>query len=70
MGIFAEFTKKHLCRNLFFDKVNFKIKSLKQMFSGEKCWKPFPQSTTGRLLLIVAISILMKEELANKTVNY
>ena len=70
MGIFAEFAKKHVCGNLFFDKVNFKIKSLKQMFSDEKCWKPFPQSNTGRLVLTVAISILMKEELANKTVNY
>ena len=29
----------------------------------------FSQSTTGQLLLIVAISILMKGELENKTVN-
>ena len=28
------------------------------------------QNTTGRLLLITAISILAKEELANETVNY
>ena len=31
---------------------------------------PFSQNTTGRLLLIVAVSIAVKGELANKTVNY
>ena len=30
----------------------------------------FSQDTTGQLLLIVAISIVVKGELANKTVNY
>ena len=30
----------------------------------------FLQSTTGRLLLIIAVSIVLKGELANKTVNY
>ena len=30
----------------------------------------FLQSTTGRLLLIVAVSIVLKGELANETVNY
>ena len=31
---------------------------------------PFSQNTTGRLLLIVAVSIVVKEELANKTANH
>ena len=31
---------------------------------------PFLQNTTGRLLLIIAASIVVKRELANKTVNY
>ena len=30
----------------------------------------FLQNTTGRLLLIIAVSIVVKEELANETVNY
>ena len=31
---------------------------------------PFLQNTTGRLLLIIAASVVVKRELANKTVNY
>ena len=31
---------------------------------------PFLQNTTGRLLLIIAVSIVVKEELTNETVNY
>ena len=31
---------------------------------------PFLQNTTGRLLLIIAVSVVMKGELANETVNY
>ena len=31
---------------------------------------PFLQNTTGRPLLIIAVSIVMKGELAKKTVNY
>ena len=30
----------------------------------------FLQNTTGRLLLILAVSIVMKRELGNETVNY
>ena len=30
----------------------------------------FLQNTTGRLLLIIAASIALKEELTNETVNY
>ena len=31
---------------------------------------PFLQNTTGRLLLVIAVSIVVKGELANETVNY
>ena len=31
---------------------------------------PNLQNTTGRLLLIIAVSIVVKGELANETVNY
>ena len=31
---------------------------------------PFLQNTTGRPLLIIAVSMVMKGELANETVNY
>ena len=31
---------------------------------------PFLQNSTGRLLLIIAVSIVVKGVLANKTVNY
>ena len=31
---------------------------------------PFSQNTTGRLLLIKAVSMIMKGESANETVNY
>ena len=31
---------------------------------------PFLQSTTGGLLLIIAVSIIVKGELANETLNY
>ena len=63
MRYFPEFTKKHQCRNLFFDKVklsrskNFiKIESLEQVFAKFEKFvgTPFSQSTTGRLLLITS----------------
>ena len=48
MRNFPEFTKKHLCRNIFFSKVkpcrsatSLKIESLKQVFSRENCWNTF-----------------------------
>ena len=72
MIIFAEFTKKHLSRNLFFNKVfdnsATSLKSRSRSFQAKIIGITFSQSTTGRLLLIVAISILMKGKLANKTV--
>ena len=32
--------------------------------------RPFLQNSTGRLLLIIAVSIMTKEVLANEAVNY
>ena len=31
---------------------------------------PFLQNTTGRMLLIIVVSIVVKGELANETVNF
>ena len=63
MRNFAEFTRKYLCRNLFFDKVKLyrsatSIKaSLFRSCSLENFAKfvraPFLQNATGRLLLII-----------------
>ena len=36
----------------------------------EICRSTFLQNTTGRLLLIIAVSIVVKGELTNETVNY
>ena len=53
----------------FLIKLNFiKSETLAQVFSGE-IWKIF-KNTTGRLLLIIAISIAVKEEFVNRIVNY
>ena len=62
MRNFAEFTGKHLCRNLFF-----------WCFVGNFAKfvrTPFLQNSTRRLLLIIAVSIAVKRVLANETVNY
>ena len=80
MRHFAEFTRKHMCRNPFFDKVKLcrSATSLKTSLYC-RCFlvnfakfvkKTFLQNTNGRVLLIIAISIVLKEELANETVNY
>ena len=72
--------KKHLCLNLFFDKVKLcrSATSLKSSFQS-RCFlvkfakfvgTPFSQTTTGRLLLNVVVSIVVKGDLGNKTVNY
>ena len=37
---------------------------------GKSVRKPFLQNTTGRLLLIKEVSVVMKGELANQTVKY
>ena len=53
----------------FLIKLSFmKSETLVQVFSGE-FWKIL-KNTTGRLLLIIAISIAVKEEFVNRTVNY
>ena len=79
MRNFAKFTRKRFCRNLFFDKVklcrypaSLKTSLLRRCFlvSFVKFETiPFLQSTTGRPLLITAVSIVVKPELANETVN-
>ena len=76
MKNFAEFAKKHL----FFDKVKLcrSTTSLKTNLS-RKCFlvkfdnivgTAFLQKNTERILLIIAVSIVMKGELANETVSY
>ena len=59
---FAKSTRKHLCLNLFFGAffVNF----------AEFVKTPFLQNSTGRLILIIAVSVVAKGVLANETVNY
>ena len=80
MRNFAEFTRKHLCCNLFFDKVKLcrSSDSLKTSL-WRRCFlvnfaklvrTPFLQNKIGRLLLIVAVSIVEKGELANENFNY
>ena len=80
MRNFAEFTRKHLCWNFFFGKVKLcrSATSLKASLQ-RRCFlvnlakfagTPFLQNTTGRLPLIIAVSIVVKEELTNETVNY
>ena len=80
MRNFAEFTRKHICQNLFFDKVNLcrSVTSLKTSLK-RRCFlenfvkfvrTPFLKKTTRRLFLIIAVSIVVKGELANQTVNY
>ena len=63
----------------FFDKVKLQIcnliksESSAQMFTCEICkicTNTFFQNTTGRLLLIISVSIVVKGDLANETVNY
>ena len=80
MKNFAEFTRKHLCRDVAFDKDKLcrSSTSLKTVFQrryflvmfAKFVGTPFLQNTTGRLLLIMAVSIVMKGELENETVNY
>ena len=72
MRNFEEFTRISLLINLLTLICSFiKNKSLAQVFSCEFCeiWKNlFLQNTTGRL--IIAVSIVVKGELANETVHY
>ena len=74
----AEFTRKHLSRNLFFDKVklsrsstSLKVSLWRSCELCKNCKNIFLQNTTGRLLLIIAVPIkLVKGELANENLNY
>ena len=70
----------HLFRNLFFDKVKLcrTATSLKTSLQ-RRCFLvkfakyvgiPFLQNTTGRLLLIIAVSIVVKGKLAGETASY
>ena len=79
MRNFAEFTRKHQCQDVFFDK--FKLSrsatslktSLGHVFFvnfAKFLRTPFLQNTTGQLLLIIAVSTVVKGELANETVSY
>ena len=61
MRNFAEFTRKHLHRNPF---GVFLVKFAKFVRI------PFFQNSTGRLLLIIAVSIVKKGVLASETLNY
>ena len=80
MRNFAKFTRKHLCRNLFFDKVRrCRSTTLLKTRLKRRCFLVnfakfvrtlFLQSTTGCLFLIIAVSIVVKGELVNETVNY
>ena len=63
---FAEFTRKYLWRNLFFDKVKLcrSATSLKtslwcRCFLVKFVETSFLQITTGRLLLVIAVSVLV-----------
>ena len=82
MRNFAEFTRKQVPESLFL----IKLKTLQSAASLKaRPWRriflvnfakfvrtPYLQNTTRRLLLIIAVSIVlvMKGELASKTVNY
>ena len=80
MRNFGEFTRKHMCRNFFFNEEKLSRSatplkaSLQRRFFlvsfGKFVRTPFLQNTTGQLLVIIAVSIVLNGELANETVNY
>ena len=80
MRNFSELTLEHLCWNLFLDKIKLSRSAtwLKSRYQSRCFFVKFTKfvgthflhGITGRLLLIVAVSIVVKGELANKTVNY
>ena len=62
MGNFAEFTRKHLCRNLFFGVFLWILQNL---------WKHlFCSRAPPDWLWLLAAPIVVKGVLANETVNY
>ena len=76
MRNFSEFAIKNLWRNLSFNKVKFcRSQASLKLSSSSRCLlvkfakfigTPFSQSTTARLLLIVAVSFVVKGELAKQ----
>ena len=77
---FPKFIRKDLCLSLFYDKVrrcrsatSFKTRLHYTFFFvnfAKFVRTLFLQDTTGRLPLIIAVLIVVKEKLANKIVNY
>ena len=77
---FAKLTRKHLCWNLFFDKVKLCRPTIhyKGDFSAgfslvnfaKFARKLFCRTPLEELLLIIVVSIVVNGELANETVNY
>ena len=57
---FAKFTRKHLYQNLLVFSCQF----------CGICKNTFLLNSTERLILIIAVSVVAKGVLANKTVNY
>ena len=80
MRNFAEFTRKHLCRNPFPDKAKLcRSSTLLKTSLQRRCFlvnfakflkTSFLESTTRRLLLIIAVSIVVKEELTKENLNH
>ena len=81
MRNFAEFTRKYLCRDLFFDKVKLcrSATSLNTFFAEHHRTTAsyyatvIIDRTTGSYYTTsycIAVSIVMKEELASGSVNY
>ena len=77
---FAKFVRKYLCQTLMFVKVRRcgSATSLKRRLQ-HLCFVvnitkfvriPFSQTTTGWLFLIIAVSLIVKWQLANESVNY
>ena len=75
---FPKSTRKHLCQSLFFEKVR-RCRSATSWKTRLQCEcfllsiskpvrTPFLQNTTGRLLLIIEVSIVVKGKLGNETV--
>ena len=53
---FSEIARKHLCRNLFFDKVKLRCRCFLVNFS-KFVRTPFLKDTIGLLLLIIAVPV-------------
>ena len=80
MRNFAEFTRKHLCQSLLFDKVKLcrSAASLKTRLQ-RRCFlanfakfvrTPFLQNTTRRLLLIITVSTVFAEKASSQIFDW